>query len=112
MNEYNNLPDGTPIASFEDVIDFLEKRATLPCSACGHWDWSVFSSREVKGIQGGMGVVGMQLHSGATFAKGVPVVITTCKKCFYMRMHNFDDISKWVTSGKPEFPDAPEEHDE
>lgn len=112
MSENNTLPDGTPIVSFEDAVEFLEKRATLPCSSCGHHEWSVFTSQEAKSSWGAMGIVGLQLNTGNILSKAIPVIVATCKKCAYLKLHNFTDISKWAAGGKPEFEDKPATDDE
>jgi predicted nucleic-acid-binding Zn-ribbon protein len=105
MSEPVKFPDGTPVASFQDVIEFLDQRAFLPCSSCGHTDWSVFSSMESNSGQAGFALAVLDLHTGLPLKQVNPVVLVTCKKCAYTRMHNFTKISKWAAEGKPEFSD-------
>lgn len=112
MSDDLKLPDGNPIASFEDIVEFLSERASLPCSSCGHNQWSVFSTQESKNSINGFGIVGIQFRTGNIYQKGAPLVVATCKKCAYMKLHSFVDIAKWVAAGKPEFTENAAKTDE
>jgi hypothetical protein len=107
MSDSKKLPDGTPIASYDDAVEFLQKRAPLPCPACGTNDWTLFTWHEVNESTTAFGLVGLQLETGNIYAKASPLLLVTCKKCSYVRMHRFGDISKWAADGKPEFVEEP-----
>jgi hypothetical protein len=103
MSKLNFLPDETPIASYEDVTEFLTVRATFPCPACGNSDWSVYTSNEATGFTAGVGLVALNLETAGTIYQGMPAVMVTCRKCFFIRMHHLGYISKWAAGGKPDF---------
>lgn len=106
MTEKHKLHDGTPLASFEDATEFLSSRADKACPACGHAKWNLYISHDGTSFLTGLGLVGLNLKTSGILTSGLPVVIGTCEKCAFMRMHSLFTISKWAANGKPNFDDA------
>lgn len=96
---------GTPIVEFSDAVEFLSKRATNPCPSCGHDGWVL--SPPFRGPKSNQwvasGLVAVKLADGTTVSQGLPLVLVTCKKCAFIKMHGVVEISQWIADGKPEF---------
>ena len=105
MSDDDKIPGGSPIPQFDDIVEFLSKRATKPCPSCGYNKWSL--SEHGRGSAGmvGSGLAGIKLTTGETLLHGVPMILTTCSRCAFVRMHGLFEISKWIQAGKPEFRD-------
>jgi hypothetical protein len=103
MSNDDKILGGTPVVDADDAIEFFTQRGSNPCPNCGHKQWNITRLVQGKESKIAPGLVGTQISNGATLTQGLPVVITTCKKCAYLRMHDFVTISKWIAEGKPEF---------
>jgi hypothetical protein len=105
MSEEKSSAGSNPIVSFDDAVDFLSKRTDRPCPACGHYSWNVSAGSEVEGDIVVASFALANQANGSIFFKGLPLVVATCKKCAFMRVHNLRSISRWIKEGKPEFVD-------
>lgn len=105
MSDKNVLSDGNRIATYDEVVEFLRARSDKPCPSCGYTKWSVFTTQEREDSHLGFGLVGLQLHTASILTQGAPLVLTTCRKCAYVKMHSLIEISKWVANGMQEFVD-------
>gem|GEM_PF-2719485 len=106
MSDKKTILGGTPVVEFEDAVEFLQTRAPLPCPACGHGEWSVSAALKTTTDSGdrlALGIVGVNIHTGVTRTQGVPLVLASCKKCAFIRMHGLTEISQWLEAGKPAF---------
>jgi hypothetical protein len=106
MSEKLTMLGGTPIVRLNDAIDFFAQRTGQPCPACGHTKWGVIATSPAttnSEVEISLGILGMDIGTGKTSPAGLPLVVATCKKCAYLRMHGMVEISKWIAAGKPDF---------
>jgi hypothetical protein len=104
MSEEDTILGGTPAVSFDDAAEFLLQRSPNPCPSCGYTKWKLSAPTPSK--QGGLvspGVVGVRMTDGIATSQGIPFVLTTCRKCAFVKMHGVFEISVWKSKGKPEF---------
>lgn len=93
-----------PDLSFEDIVAFFtEHSVTGKCPCCGHENWDVLGSISKQELHFTPSIpINNQVENGATRGDGFvfPVVITTCTKCAYIRMHSRNKILDWVHAQK------------
>ena len=103
MSSDQLLPVGTPAISFEDATDFFAQRKVGNCPACNHNQWAIFTSSNRHGGGTAAGFSAVELNDFSSVSGAVPVVMATCKRCSFIRIHSMLAISKWVGDGRPEF---------
>lgn len=94
------------VVDFADAAEYLAKRTTTMCPACGYDKWNVYATDGVVNNLHSTGLVGISLPSKRIIPIGIPMVTATCKRCSFVRLHNADAIAEWVVQGKPEFDDG------
>ena len=104
MSEDYRILGGTPNVLFEDAVEFMQKRADIPCPACGHTKWDVTAAFDGN-PKLSWGLTAVNVTTFYPVSGGSPVVTVECRKCAFLRMHHLGSISKWIEAGKPEFKD-------
>ena len=100
----NNLPgDDVAKLTTDDAIEFFKKRASNPCPACGHSDWNVFVNHAPNHPEVGIGLLNVNVSGAGIHMQGHPVILVTCMKCGFLRLHNLRFVAAWRAEGKPEF---------
>jgi len=103
MSEKFSFQNGTPVAAYEDIVDFFRKRTTSVCPVCGFSGWNILATNQVNDTNVAMGIVMLDVETGVPLAQAASYVLAHCKKCAFMRMHHLLTISNWVKEGKPDF---------
>jgi hypothetical protein len=106
MADELNLSSINAIVEFDDAAAFFRQRAISGCPICAYTKWSLLPTDGEEGSRYSLGLPGVSLPARQTFQSAIPVIVATCKRCSFMRMHNASDIAKWVEDGRPEFSDA------
>lgn len=88
--------------AYVDVLEFLEAaNADNTCPVCRNTSWSVLNSQfltdSYKEASIPLTAVNNQVSSTLS---SYSVVLLTCNKCFYVRMHGRKSIHLWVKNGK------------
>ncbi|MBQ5963175.1 hypothetical protein [Massilia sp. ZL223] len=102
MSEEDQLLGGKPMVTFSDAVEFFKKRATNPCPTCSSKSWAVTTTFGAEPKMG-WGFAAVNLRTGISISRGIPVIYAQCKKCAYLRVHDLTAISTWVEQGKPEY---------
>jgi len=105
MSEEYSIVGGGPNVLFEDAVAFMQQRADLPCSACGHANWDVTAAFDGNKKMS-WSLTAINLTTFNSINAGSPVVAVECRRCAFIRLHSLASISKWVAEGRPEFVDG------
>lgn len=98
---FNEAPD----LPFDAIVQFFKKNGVSgSCPACGHENWDVLGS-----VSHGDGhlipniPISSRLDGGTELAAyNMRVIVATCTKCGYMRMHARSQILNWHKSQQQE----------
>lgn len=103
MSDETTILGGTPMVDFEEASEFLRKRAPNPCPACGTNHWGIQGNVQTPHGPVTSGLAGIRISNGALLTQGLPVIMVTCHKCAFIRLHGLVEISKWIEAGRPDY---------
>lgn len=107
----NSLIGGIPLVTVDDAIEFFSERTPQPCPACGAMKWGVYTTAPAAGDPNTsvvLNLIGAEVPTGHGHNSGMPLVLVTCKKCAFIRMHAMVQIARWIEEGKPDYTDEDE----